>query len=78
MSKSINPLNSIRASYSDNLKQQLGAFVTLYENGQLRGCIGRFTADIPLYDVIRDMAIASATEDTRFEPVLLMRLTNLK
>jgi hypothetical protein len=46
-----------------------GAFVTLKEKGELRGCIGRFTSDIPLYKVIQEMAIASSTEDTRFSPV---------
>jgi AmmeMemoRadiSam system protein A len=56
-------------SFSPNIKQHFGAFVTLHEKGQLRGCIGRFTADIPLYEVVRDMAIASSTEDTRFEPL---------
>ncbi|MCX6306675.1 MAG: AmmeMemoRadiSam system protein B [Bacteroidetes bacterium] len=59
-----NPTN-----YSDKLKIQAGAFVTLKENGALRGCIGRFSADIPLYKLIREMAVASSTEDTRFEPV---------
>lgn len=55
--------------FSDNLKLHAGAFVTLKENGQLRGCIGRFTADIPLYEVVQEMAIASATQDNRFDPV---------
>lgn len=55
--------------FTDNLLMNTGAFVTLREKGELRGCIGRFTADIPLYQVVQDMAIASSTEDSRFSPV---------
>jgi len=55
--------------YSDNLKMKAGAFVTLKKEGELRGCIGRFSADMPLYKLIRQMAVASSTEDNRFEPV---------
>jgi len=56
-------------TYSENLKIKAGAFVTLKENGELRGCIGRFSSDMPLYKLIRQMAVASSTEDNRFEPV---------
>ena len=55
--------------YSKTLMTPSGAFVTLKEHGELRGCIGRFTSEEPLYKVIREMAIASATQDTRFDPV---------
>jgi AmmeMemoRadiSam system protein B/AmmeMemoRadiSam system protein A len=54
---------------SDNVKTPCGAFVTLYKNGDLRGCIGLFSATEPLYVVVQKMAIASSTEDTRFMPV---------
>lgn len=64
--------------YSANIKKQYGAFVTLYKNKQLRGCIGRFTSDIPLYEVIREMTIASATEDSRFEQVTADELNELE
>jgi AmmeMemoRadiSam system protein A len=43
-----------------------GAFVTLRTGGDLRGCIGRFIADKPLWQVVREMAVAAATEDPRF------------
>ncbi|MHC4592171.1 MAG: AmmeMemoRadiSam system protein A [Planctomycetota bacterium] len=45
---------------------QQGAFVTLRTNGNLRGCIGRFIADRPLWQIVRDMAVAAASEDPRF------------
>ena len=56
--------------YPDKLKLHAGAFVTLKTDGTLRGCIGRFTANIPLYQLIRELAVASSTEDSRFEPVV--------
>ncbi len=54
---------------TENLKQNCGAFVTLYLNKQLRGCIGRFEANEPLYQVVQQMTVASASEDYRFYPV---------
>ena len=51
------------------LRELSGAFVTLKKEGQLRGCIGRFEATSPLYDVVQQMAVASSTQDSRFEPV---------
>ena len=40
---------------TENLKKQLGAFVTLKINGALRGCIGRFISSDPLYQVVRNL-----------------------
>jgi MEMO1 family protein len=57
------------SGYSGNMKLHAGAFVTLTFHGELRGCIGQFTSDKPLYQLIQDMAIASSTQDPRFEPV---------
>ncbi|MCD4680829.1 MAG: AmmeMemoRadiSam system protein B [Bacteroidales bacterium] len=54
---------------SDNLLLHCGAFVTLNKDHRLRGCIGRFTADIALYKVIQEMSIAAATQDRRFPNV---------
>ena len=54
---------------TDNLRKQLGAFVTLKINGSLRGCIGRFISADPLYIVISESAISSAFEDPRFSPL---------
>ncbi len=59
------------------LKENLGAFVTLKKHGQLRGCIGRFEPDIPLYQVVSQMAVAAATQDTRFYPVQANELNDL-
>jgi hypothetical protein len=46
-----------------------GAFVTYYQGGQLRGCIGRFDPDGTLARTVAAMAVAAATEDPRFPPV---------
>lgn len=43
-----------------------GCFVTLKNHGQLRGCIGQFTSDDPLIELVAEMAKASASSDTRF------------
>lgn len=52
-----------------NLLAHAGAFVTLREKKALRGCIGSFSPDKPLYQVIQSMAISAATRDYRFTPV---------
>ena len=54
---------------SPTLRERCGAFVTLSEDGRLRGCIGHFGSDIPLYKAVEEMAVAAATEDPRFMPV---------
>jgi hypothetical protein len=51
------------------LAQERGAFVTLKENGQLRGCIGYVAPYKPLCITVRDVAIFAALRDTRFRPV---------
>jgi len=55
-----------------------GAFVTLREHGDLRGCIGRFSAEEPLYKVVQQMAVAASTEDYRFSPVQSSELSSLE
>jgi MEMO1 family protein len=56
-------------SLTSALKQPAGAFVSLYMGGRLRGCIGNFSPDRPLYSVVQEMTIAAATHDNRFAPV---------
>ncbi|MBU8892371.1 MAG: AmmeMemoRadiSam system protein B [Bacteroidales bacterium] len=51
------------------METKCGAFVTLHKKGELRGCIGRFVADEPLYIIVQKMAVAAATEDSRFTVV---------
>jgi len=51
------------------LRQPCGAFVTLHKGGNLRGCIGRMTANLPLEDTVRLMAREAAFGDPRFPPL---------
>jgi AmmeMemoRadiSam system protein B/AmmeMemoRadiSam system protein A len=55
---------------SDALSQPLGAFVTLEESGQLRGCIGTFRPGSPLIRVVAEMARQAAFSDYRFSPIV--------
>ena len=55
--------------FSPGLKSKMGAFVTINVGGKLRGCIGRFPSGDPLYEVVNQMALAAASEDTRFDPI---------
>lgn len=54
----------------DPLLQYRGAFVTLYKGRALRGCIGRFEPNDPLYKIVQQMAIAAAVKDPRFKPLV--------
>jgi len=51
------------------LLEPRGAFVTLKIDGRLRGCIGHVIGVAPLWQAVRDNAIAAAFEDPRFEPM---------
>ncbi len=60
------------------LTQVRGAFVTLHEAGQLRGCIGNIIGQKPLYLTVRDMAVESATGDPRFSQVTAQELKDIE
>lgn len=51
---------------SGTLLKPGGAFVTLREGKNLRGCIGNFESLTPLYLTVQKMAILAATQDPRF------------
>ncbi|MDP2981083.1 MAG: AmmeMemoRadiSam system protein B, partial [Candidatus Omnitrophota bacterium] len=61
----------------DRLKENCGAFVTIKENGQLRGCIGYIQAVKPLYETVKDVAKSAAVNDYRFNPVTKDELDKL-
>jgi len=60
------------------LEQERGAFVTLKEHGQLRGCIGYVAPMKPLAITVRDVAAFAALRDTRFRPVSASELGALE
>lgn len=62
---------------SSVLKTNCGAFVSLHENGRLRGCIGRLIGNLPLYKMVQEMAVSSAIHDYRFNPVEAKELDDI-
>jgi hypothetical protein len=62
---------------SETLMEKRGAFVTLHKRGKLRGCIGYIRAQKPLHETIREMALAAAFQDSRFNPVKKDELKNI-
>lgn len=62
---------------SDVLLTKCGAFVSLHKKGRLRGCIGHFGEDMPLYQVVEHMAKAAAFEDPRFYGVTMEELDDI-
>lgn len=64
--------------YGPGLLAKTGAFVTLRKGKSLRGCIGIFESDQPLYRVVQEMAVASSTRDPRFQPVQPEELKDIR
>ncbi len=54
---------------SGALNEDSGTFVTLNRKGRLRGCLGVFASEDPLWKTVERMASAAASEDPRFAPV---------
>lgn len=46
-----------------------GAFITLRNRGELRGCIGHVATSAPLYKTVQECAVSAALADPRFPPV---------
>lgn len=64
---------------SPTIKEKRGCFVTLTENGELRGCIGYLEPRKPLCDCIIENAINAAVNDRRFPaPVTLEELASIR
>ena len=63
---------------NEELKRKGGAFVTLKNSGRLRGCIGNFRSEEPLYVTVSKMAVL-ATSDSRFisSPVTKQELADI-
>ena len=63
---------------SGNLCNRCGAFVSVYVDGELRGCIGTFSEEEPLYVNVVNMAVSAATEDSRFSSIQADELSRLE
>ena len=60
------------------LNQKCGVFVTLRKDDSLRGCIGQFQSNDPLYKTVQQTAIDAALHDDRFFPVTASELNSIK
>lgn len=60
------------------LNKPMGAFVTLHEAGELRGCIGNMVGQGPLYQTVADMAVEAATGDPRFQKLSAKEIDKIK
>jgi len=62
---------------SEALALERGAFVTLKEHGDLRGCIGYMSPMKPLAVTVREVASLAAVRDYRFPPVSSRELEDI-
>jgi MEMO1 family protein len=61
--------SSLKVALTPRLKAESGTFVTLKQNGRLRGCIGNIMPVKPLFQAVLDNAVNAAHFDRRFKPV---------
>lgn len=62
------PMPSIMRD-SMELQKHSGAFVSVYLDGSLRGCIGHIKTEKPLHETVEDVARLAVTGDMRFRPI---------
>jgi len=67
----------IPPSSSGIVNEITGAFVSIYIEGKLRGCIGGFAKEKTLNEVVQDMAV-SASNDGRFDRLKPKELENME
>jgi len=67
----------LQEDFKSKFSYNSGVFVTLNKEENLRGCIGFPTPVKKLYQSLVDVAIASATEDPRFPPLLYEELDDI-
>lgn len=60
------------------LKEKRGTFVTLMKDGQLCGCIGHIEPVQEIYKDVISNVLSAAFEDTRFEPLVVDELEQIK
>ena len=59
------------------LDEPLGVFVSIHNEDELRGCLGRLDVDTPLAETVADLAAVVSDSDPRFQPVSAAELPNL-
>lgn len=71
------PTKEERTKAGIKIEEPRGCFVTLHKKGELRGCIGTFFSDAPLWQNVREMAVQSAFYDPRFPPLAKSELEDI-
>ena len=66
------------SSTDKEMQTPAAVFVTLTEHDSLRGCIGTTAARYPLYQAVSQLAVSAAVEDTRFNPVTIAELKDIR
>jgi AmmeMemoRadiSam system protein A len=64
--------------FSEKLLKKRGCFVSLYYDGELRGCVGVISAVEPLYISVIRNSLAAAFNDARFSPLTEKEMSRLK
>src|SRR5581483_3559220 len=65
-------------SLSPLLREKRGVFVTLWMEGELRGCIGFPHPVMPLAEAVQEAAVSAALQDPRFPPVQAGELSQIE
>ncbi|WP_338846434.1 AmmeMemoRadiSam system protein B [Massilia sp. W12] len=65
---------SVNQALMRQLQMPAATFVTLSQNGQLRGCIGSLEAYRPLLEDLQENALSAALRDPRFPPLQAQEL----
>ena len=72
------PLPVDPSDFPPELREPRASFVTLHEDGALRGCIGALDPRQPLVEDVAENAFKAAFEDPRFPPVRPHELPHLE
>ncbi len=70
--------SSAMPDLTETLQCKCGAFVSLYVDGELRGCIGTFSEEEALFRNVENMAISAAINDSRFTSIHPRELSQLE
>jgi AmmeMemoRadiSam system protein A len=71
-------LRQLITDLPEPLREPAGAFVTVRNRGQLRGCKGYVEPVVPLYEAVIRNSVSAALEDWRFSPVAAGELGDLE
>ena len=66
-----------RPSIDAPLEVASGVFVTILYAGELRGCLGRLNANLPIAQLVVELAQSVADSDPRFDPVTPQELADI-